>query len=520
MDLQTLLSKLNPDDVSKATAYAAVTYSSMVWLPNQGKQTEAFMSLADEIFYGGEAGGGKSDLGVGLALTEHINSLIVRRVRDDAKSLYKRCMEVLEDRECKYSSNGQDLDVHFDGRHIEFRGCQYEEDKQRFKGKPHDLIVFDEVTDFLESQYIFITIWNRTANPEQRCRILATGNPPTTAEGLWVCKRWAAWLDPTHPNPAKEGELRWYTNNEAGDEIEVDGVGPHLIGGKWEEAKSRTFIRAGLKDNPYLLNTNYSARLNALPEHLRQAYRDGVFKISLEDDLSQVIPTAWVRAAMDRWTPEPPANVPMCAIGVDVAQGGKDKTVLAMRYDNWFSPLIVETGEKTPTGAEVAALIFTKRRDGAVVVVDVGGGFGGATIEHLAANSIKAVAYSGAGEAYGRTSDRSLGFYNKRAESYWRLREALDPSQPLGSTLMLPDDPELMADLTSIRIDTDITTRGLKLESKKNLIKRIGRSPDKGDAVVMAWSAGNKALRRGIIGASSVTARPQVILGHQSARRK
>jgi hypothetical protein len=41
------------------------------------------------------------------------------------------------------------------------RNRSEEPDKQRFKGDPHDLIVFDEGTDFLESQYRIIIGWNR-----------------------------------------------------------------------------------------------------------------------------------------------------------------------------------------------------------------------------------------------------------------------------------------------------------------------------------------------------------------------
>src|SRR5262245_14859360 len=37
------------------------------WIPNPGPQTLAYNSLADCTLYGGEPGGGKSQLGLGLA---------------------------------------------------------------------------------------------------------------------------------------------------------------------------------------------------------------------------------------------------------------------------------------------------------------------------------------------------------------------------------------------------------------------------------------------------------------------
>jgi Meiotically up-regulated gene 113 len=123
---------------------------------------------------------------------------------------------------------------------IDIAGCEQESDKQRFKGDPHDLIVFDEGTDFLESQYRFIIGWNRSTDPKQRCRVIVASNPPTTAEGLWVVKYWGPWLDTTHPNPAKPGELRWFTTIN-GEDREVAGPGPHLIDGEPVYARSQLF---------------------------------------------------------------------------------------------------------------------------------------------------------------------------------------------------------------------------------------------------------------------------------------
>ena len=86
-------------------------------------------------------------------------------------------------------------------------------------------------------------------SPEPCSRVLVTSNPPTTADGLWVVKYWAPWLDRNHPNPAKPGELRWFTTIN-GEDQEVDGPGPHIMDGEQIYARSRTFIRATLSDNP------------------------------------------------------------------------------------------------------------------------------------------------------------------------------------------------------------------------------------------------------------------------------
>jgi hypothetical protein len=76
------------------------------------------------------------------------------------------------------------------------------------------------------------------------------------------------------------------------------------------------------------------------------------------------------------------------------------------------------------------------------------------------------------------------------------MREALDPDQPGGSPIALPNDPVIRADLAAPRF-TD-TIHGIQIEEKAEIAKRLGRSPDAGDAIVMAWSEGMLAIRRGI----------------------
>lgn len=519
--LDDLLAKLTamPEDALKATKAGIIAKtSSLAWVPNPGPQTEAYFCIADELLYGGQAGGGKTDLLLGLALTAQKRSLMLRRINKDAVKLVSRMAEIIG---CRDGYNGQLQSWRINERQIDFGGCEYDDDKQRYKGDPHDLIAFDELSDFTEAQYTFIIGWNRSTDPAQRCRVVAASNPPTTAEGLWMIKRWAPWLDPHHPNPAVPGELRWFLTYD-GDDTEVDGPGPHLVEGKQEYARSRTFIPATLDDNPDLARTNYSAVLAGLPEVLRRAYKDGDFTTAMHDDEWQVIPTHWIREAQARWTQYPPENVPMCAIGVDVAQGGDDDTVLAIRHDGWYAPLLVTPGEKTPSGAEVAGLILAHRRDNAQIIIDVGGGYGGATVEHLKINELKVTPFNGSMSSTARTSDKTLKFYNKRAEVYWRFREALDPSQAGGSQIMLPNDPELVADLTSMRIDKqEINRQGIKLESKKDVKARIGRSPDKGDAVVMAWHNGIKGFNvpGGWKPKTPTGYRPAVVLGYANRKR-
>lgn len=519
MDLKQILeavASLSPDEQDTLYKEAMEASKDMPWVPNPGPQTDAYFCEADEVFYGGQAGGGKTELMLGLSLTEHKRSLILRRTNKEAAGLVERMEEILGSRDGWSSQPG--MWRRPGGCTIELGGCELERDKQKYKGFPHDLIGFDEVSDFSESQYTFIIGWNRAADPKQRCRVVAAGNPPTRPEGLWVVRRWAAWLDPTHHNPAQPGELRWYTTGPDGNELEVDGRGPHLVNGEEVFARSRTFIPAALSDNPDLAATGYKASLDSLPEELRAAYRDGDFGTGLRDDPYQVIPTEWIRLAQARWTKQPPVGVPMCAIGVDVAQGGNDDTALAPRHDGWYAPIEIEPGKNTPSGKEVAGLVVSRRRDNAQVIVDLGGGWGGDAYGHLKENGINTIGYMGVKPTLAKTVDGKLQFFNVRAQAYWQFREALDPSQPQGSIVALPPDAELVADLCAPTYEV-VRPNIIKIESKEALVLRLGRSPNKGDAVVMSWFGGLKQMNiEG--GWGGRKSQPKVVMGRAQTRRR
>lgn len=475
------LEKLAEDDIK-----------SRLWVPTPGPQLDACLSKADILLYGGQAGGGKTDLVVGLALTEHRKSLILRKEYTDLTAITERAVDMNRTRKGFNGSAPPKLRTK-DGRLIEFGAANQIGKEEGFQGQPHDLLAFDEAVQFAESQVRFLWAWVRSTTEGQRTRIILASNPPVGTQGAWIIPMFAPWLDPTHPRPAKPGELRWFVSDEEGHDLEVDGPAPFEINGKMVRPMSRTFIPAKLSDNPFLSKTDYGAKLDSMQEPYRSALRDGNFMLARKDAFGQLIPTAWVRAAMDRWQPQPPEGIPMCAIGVDVAMGGDDQFVIAPRHDGWFAKLTVVPGVEVKTGRDGAGHIFAVRRDKAHVIIDMGGGYGTAVYEHLKNNEFENLhAYKGAEGSTARTSDGQLGFFNKRSEVLWRFREALDPSQPGGSPIALYPDPELISDLTAPTFE--VTARGIKAETKEDVMEKLKRSPDKGDAVCIAWSEGDKAL--------------------------
>ncbi len=253
---------------------------------------------------------------------------------------------------------------------------------------------------------------------------------------------------------------------------------------------SRTFIPARVEDNAYLAGTNYVAQLNAMPEPLRSQLLYGDMEAGLEDDPWQVIPTAWVQAAQARWTSQPPPGQPQTALGVDVARGGRDYTVIVPRHGPWFGRPQKYRGKETDDGPKAATLVLAAHQGDATIYLDVIG-VGAAVYDALKPHTrptpgrphgvpVRPVNNAEASERRDRSGKFRL--VNVRAAGYWALREALDPQH--GDSLALPPDPEVLADLTAPRYQ--VTAQGIKVEPKEDIMARIGRSPDVGDAVVLA----------------------------------
>jgi len=465
-----------------------------IWRAQVGRQSEAADSRAFIIGYGGSAGGGKSDLIAGISLTEHQRSAIFRREKAQTEGIIQRLTEILGGTD---GYNSQKSIWRVDGRLIEFGGLDNPTDHQKWQGRAHDLKAYDEVTEQREFQVRFTMGWTRSSDPNQRCRVLMTFNPPTTAEGRWVIQYFAPWLDDKHPNPAKPGELRYFTTIN-GQDFECAGPDRFVMfkgealydfdpsdfrPEKIITPKSRTFIPSRVTDNYFYVRSGYIETLQSLPEPLRSQMLSGDFKAGVEDDPWQVCPTAWVDAAMARWKARE-AKGDMDSIGADVAAGGADNMVIARRHGTWFDEPIRIPGREIPqerAGPIAAGHVIMARKTLAPVHADVVG-WGLSCCNFLTENEVQTIPINFASGSKGKTKDGKLAFANLRAEVIWRMREELDPENP--NPIALPPDPKLKADLCSYR--WELRSAGIFIMPKEEQKKKLGRSPDDGDAYCMA----------------------------------
>jgi hypothetical protein len=493
---------LTPTERDELSALIADDLSATPWRPLPGPQTMAYESMADVIGFGGAAGGGKTDLAIGMALTQHHRAQMFRREGPQLVGIIDRLVEIVGSRDnvtgkpTTYIESSRDLKV-------EFNSVPNLGDETKYQGRPKDLLVIDEAANFLEAQVRFLKGWVRTTRPGQRTRTLLTFNPPTNAEGRWVVEFFAPWLDKRHPlYPTTPGALRYvYVDPETGKDVwltdddprpfvlergqRVYGFNPSDY--RLEDIikpESRTFIPSRITDNPFLVSTGYMAQLQALPEPLRSQMLLGDFEAGMEDDPWQVIPTRWVEVAMARWRERSPRGE-MMAMGVDVARGGRDQTIISTRHraensELWFDRLHVYPGQETPTGQHTAGLVIAQHRDNAPINIDVIGV--GASPYDILRSTHQIHGVNVAESA--TTTDKSgrLRFFNLRSQLWWQMREALDPAADNG--IALPPDKDLLAELCAPRWELSGVT--IKVESREAIVSRVGRSPDRASALALA----------------------------------
>jgi hypothetical protein len=338
------------------------------------------------------------------------------------------------------------------------------------------------------TQVEFLMGWVRSTVKGQRTRTLLCSNPPTTAEGYWLIEMFAPWLDPNHTNPAAPGELRYFITNagemtEVPDATPIENPNPIDEDDKFLYPKSYTFIPARVSDNKFL-GKDYLRELQALPEPLRSQMLFGDFAAGQDDNEWQTIPSAWVDEAMNRWEPRLYDPNKVVSVGVDPSRGGRDNTVIFSREDWYFHEPQVYEGHEMDTGGKVAGRVLELVGTSPCPVhVDVIG-IGASVVDHLTSMISTRCVPINAAERSENTADWSgtLTFINKRAEGWWRMRDLLNPAN--GYNLQLPRSARLKAELCAPTYQ--VMANGVKIESKQDIIKRLGRSTDMADACILA----------------------------------
>lgn len=216
-------------------------------------------------------------------------------------------------------------------------------------------------------------------------------------------------------------------------------------------------------------------------------YKNRVLGEFASSDEDSVIPAAWVEQAVERWHAVRESGEdlgPCTVVGVDVARSGADKTVLCLRHGDVVSELRTYAHADTmATVGRVAGVL--EANPGCRAIVDVVG-VGGGVVDRLRERFRRVTAFNASAATSRKDRSGEMGFLNARSAAWWALRELLDPAYE--PTIALPPDDELLGDLAAPRYS--VTSSGkLQVESKDSIRRRLGRSTDRGDAVVQAFSS-------------------------------
>jgi phage terminase large subunit len=187
---------------------------------------------------------------------------------------------------------------------------------------------------------------------------------------------------------------------------------------------------------------------------------------------TSLIPLAWIEAAVNRSIP--PGSGPKRA-AVDVARYGDDLTVIGIRQGQKLLSIQPVKGENTmQVATRVENLAYAEHPS--AITIDVAG-LGAGVVDRLVQLDIDGIDPFNSSSAPFR---RDV-FANRRAELYWGLRD-----QFRDGSIDIQDDRALCEELAAIRYH--INPRGLiQIESKDEIKRRLGRSPDRADMLAMLF---------------------------------
>ena len=234
--------------------------AEILWHANPGPQSEFLKSKVREVFYGGAAGGGKTDALIMLPLYRIYHprhrSIILRRtwpqlleVIDRMQELYPQIAPAAK----WYESEKRWLWP--SGAITQLGYAEHEQDIKNFKSFEYDLVAFDELTSFTESMYLFMFSRNRTKSRDLPPLLRSASNPGDIGHE-WVFERFISGRSP-------------FQVYDIVIEDKISGTKSHM---------ERQYIPAKVWDNPKMPNmAEYITGLMAMGEDDAAAYLHGMW---------------------------------------------------------------------------------------------------------------------------------------------------------------------------------------------------------------------------------------------------
>lgn len=318
-----------------------------MWDPQPGAQSSALLAdWCDEIFYGGERGGGKSDFQLGyqedgaLEYGSGHRGIITRKTYDELEELQLRAQEIYPQTGAVYKTQAS-ADYKFsncwywpNGATVKMRYIEKEKDYGRYHGHQYTRISMDEVTEYATPDGLLKMMSTLRSAQGVPCSIRLTGNPGGVGHH-WVKERYIDVSPPLHPYTDPDSEF------------------------------TRMFIPSRLQDNVILLENdpNYSKRIRAATqgnEALRKAWEEGDWDIiagAFFSNWSQQmilapfrIPEHWTKARSFDWGSAKPFSAGWWAVASEdyLHQGQVIPKGALIKFREWYGVAKDKTGKIKP----------------------------------------------------------------------------------------------------------------------------------------------------------------------------
>lgn len=199
-----------------------------------------------------------------------------------------------------------------------------------------------------------------------------------------------------------------------------------------------------------------------------------------------LLPLHLLEAAVEREVAVPteqPAPAPVVTVGLDVSRSvAGDQNCAAIRRGDvlerlelWREPDLMQTVQKA---------LGIVAETGAKKILADEGGVGAGLVDRLRQLQKPVV-----GVNFGGASKDPARWLNLRAQLYWEFRERLEA----GTVVLRVEDTEaLLADLSAVGYSFDARGR-IVIQPKDEIREKLGHSPDRADAVVLAFASAQVA---------------------------
>ena len=305
----------------------------------------------------------------------------------------------------------------------------------------HLLYIFDEAK--LIKEEVFNSV-EGAMSTNQHCLQLALSTPGESAGPFYdICRKAPAFAD-------------WNVREVSLEEAVAAG----RVSGQWAQDR----LERWGADHP-----------------MYQQYVLGRFASLQGNNLIPLTHVELAQARFDDWN----RTGRLTALGVDLGEGtGGDESVIAKVYDG--TKVVIERYKNDGLAKlEDRIIEEVKGNKQLPIYLDaIGIGAGVAASLQRWGYAVRPFVSS-----WGTTlKDESdiFGYATWRAAGWYVLKAMLDPANPWHVGVVLPDDEDLRADITAVKASSMTARQQYRIEPKERLKKELGRSPDAGDAVMMA----------------------------------